>query len=167
MLLELGADPNALNKMGFSPVHVMLGVKRDAAATSLVQIATLLKDAGADLDATAGHPAVPRSYLAVERGELDVLCAPPVIAERHTRPQHLKHAPVCHFVIFRPFVTGVLFDAGANINVRANGQTLLSRAIFNGHDAIIDDKGRRHRWHISATRLHTHMSQLDATKSHV
>ena len=40
---------------------------------------------------------------------------------------------------FRPFVTGVLFDAGAKINVRANGQTLLSRAIYNGHDAIIDD----------------------------
>ena len=86
VLLELGADPNALNKMGFSPVHVMLGVKRDATATSLVQIATLLKDAGADLDATAGHPAVPPSYLAVERGELDVLCAPPVIEERHTCP---------------------------------------------------------------------------------
>ena len=33
----------------------------------------------------------------------------------------------------------MLFDAGANINVRANGQTLLSRAIFNGHDAIIDE----------------------------
>ena len=36
-------------------------------------------------------------------------------------------------------MTGVLFDAGAKINVRANGQTLLSRAIYNGHDAIIDD----------------------------
>ena len=33
----------------------------------------------------------------------------------------------------------MLFDAGAKINVRANGQTLLSRAICNGHDAIIDE----------------------------
>ena len=86
-LLELGADPNALNKMGAAPVHVMLGApSRSAPPASLVQIATLLKDAGADLDATSGHPAVPASYLAVEQGELDLLCAPPVIRERHARP---------------------------------------------------------------------------------
>ena len=86
-LLELGADPNALNKMGAAPVHVMLGApSRSATPASLVQIATLLKDAGADLDATSGHPAVPASYLAVEQGELDLLCAPPVIRERHARP---------------------------------------------------------------------------------
>ena len=88
-LLELGADPNALNKMGAAPVHVMLGApSRSATPASLVQIATLLKDAGADLDATSGHPAVPASYLAVEQGELDLLCAPPVIRERHPA-QHL------------------------------------------------------------------------------
>ena len=151
MLLELGADPNALNKMGLAPVHVMLGllpdmnservtigVRRDAAATSLVQIATLLKDAGADLDATAGHPAVPPSYLAVGRGELDLLCAPPVIAERHTRPAPEARTGLS-FCYLPPVVTGVLFDAGAKINVRANGETLLSRAILNGHDAIIDE----------------------------
>ena len=51
------------------------------------------------------------------------------------RPRSLCYLPT----YFRPFVTGVLFDAGAKINVRANGQTLLSRAIYNGHDAIIDD----------------------------
>ncbi len=92
--------------MGAAPVHVLCSARhsrpdckgpalRDAATSlAMVQIATLLKDAGADLDATAGNPVATATYLLVEQGELDLLCAPPVIIKQHT-PAHGQHSLAC------------------------------------------------------------------------
>ena len=95
--------------MGAAPVHVLCSARqgrhsrpdckgpalRDAATSlAMVQIATLLKVAGADLDATAGNPVATATYLLVEQGELDLLCAPPVIIKQHT-PAHGQHSLAC------------------------------------------------------------------------
>ena len=123
-LLELGASPGALNKQGAAPVHVLTGAADPYAHSP----------GGERAREQGGKAEVERRQLAI----LQLLrrAGADIDAPEGT---HGVPASYCATEQGQLGLLRALLDAGANVNVRGNGQTLLHRAIANHHLDIIDE----------------------------